>query len=407
MRSLLAPVFLAPALLAQSTWHVDVHAPEPGDGSIAAPFARIQYALDRPTTLAGDTLLVAPGIYDERLVIAKDVRVIASAGPLATVVRPSSSGTAVQLSFSASSTSGPTFEGFTVVRNGGFTAAGVAGTSGTVRRCIVDGRGDGVGLRADYDLRIERCLVFDAYHGVLEVPYVGLAAVRDTIAVGNVRDLWLPNGGSFSVDHCCYSVANFAPNPEDVLADPLVRDLAGHDFHLGAGSPCIDAGNPASAPDPDGSRADIGPLPFDAGWSPFSAYCTATVNSLGCSPSVSASGTPSVTGTGPFTVTCAQQRNNKLGFLSYSLDSAQTPYQGGFLCLRAPVTRTFPSSSGGSSGVQDCSGTLAFDFGALLRSRTDPRLEPGREVSVQFWSRDPQAPFGGNRSNALRLRLQP
>ncbi len=36
-------------------------------------------------------------------------------------------------------------------------------------------------------------------------------------------------------------------------------------YHLQATSPCIDAGDPASPPDPDGTIADIGALPYDQG----------------------------------------------------------------------------------------------------------------------------------------------
>jgi hypothetical protein len=48
--------------------------------------------------------------------------------------------------------------------------------------------------------------------------------------------------------------------------DPLWFEPQGDDLHLRAGSPAINAGNPASPPDPDGSRADMGAIPFDPNW---------------------------------------------------------------------------------------------------------------------------------------------
>jgi hypothetical protein len=51
----------------------------------------------------------------------------------------------------------------------------------------------------------------------------------------------------------------------NINADPQFVNAAGYDYHLTAGSPCIDAGDPVSPPDPDGTRADIGALYFDQG----------------------------------------------------------------------------------------------------------------------------------------------
>ncbi|MBL7191584.1 right-handed parallel beta-helix repeat-containing protein [bacterium] len=52
----------------------------------------------------------------------------------------------------------------------------------------------------------------------------------------------------------------------NIFADPLFVNPAGGDFHLQAGSPCIDAGDPDSPPDPDGSIADMGAFPYDSSW---------------------------------------------------------------------------------------------------------------------------------------------
>jgi hypothetical protein len=45
--------------------------------------------------------------------------------------------------------------------------------------------------------------------------------------------------------------------------DPVFVDENGHDWHLTAGSPSIDAGWPGSPVDPDGTPADVGPFFFD------------------------------------------------------------------------------------------------------------------------------------------------
>lgn len=53
--------------LAQSTWYVDDDGTPPGSGTQVDPYTSLAYALDQPTTLDGDTLLVAEGTYHESI----------------------------------------------------------------------------------------------------------------------------------------------------------------------------------------------------------------------------------------------------------------------------------------------------------------------------------------------------
>jgi hypothetical protein len=52
------------------------------------------------------------------------------------------------------------------------------------------------------------------------------------------------------------------PGQGNIDSDPLFADPERGDFHLQWGSPCIDAGDPSSPPDPDGTRTDMGAFHF-------------------------------------------------------------------------------------------------------------------------------------------------
>jgi len=63
---------------------------------------------------------------------------------------------------------------------------------------------------------------------------------------------------------CCPLTLSGVGNITD---DPLFVNPIADNYNLQAGSPCIDAGNPNSPLDPDGTRADMGALYYDQGGS--------------------------------------------------------------------------------------------------------------------------------------------
>ncbi len=125
-------------------------------------------------------------------------------------------------------------------------------------------------------------------------------------------------------------------------------------------------------------------------------YCTAKTNALGCVPAISSSGSSSATAGSGFVVSGSNVRNNRPGLLLYSVSGrASDAFQGGFLCVRAPVKRTPGTNSGGSpSPANDCSGVYsidmnAFAFGALGGAPLLALSVPGTVVDIQWWGRDP------------------
>jgi hypothetical protein len=137
------------------------------------------------------------------------------------------------------------------------------------------------------------------------------------------------------------------------------------------------------------------------------SYCTAKVNSQGCTPAIGSSGTPSWTLATPFTVTASNELNQKTGLLFYGYAPSSAPFQGGFKCVASPTIRTAVQSSGGSTSGDDCTGAYAFELNGWIQSHADPLLLPGEEVFAQIWSRDPASASTTNLTNALRFTVRP
>ncbi|HVS10051.1 MAG TPA: hypothetical protein VMS76_09265 [Planctomycetota bacterium] len=124
-------------------------------------------------------------------------------------------------------------------------------------------------------------------------------------------------------------------------------------------------------------------------------YCTAKVNSLGCTPMIASAGTPSASAGSGFTVSASQVINNKPGILIYSLNGkAANPFGGGTLCVAAPIKRTPVGNSGGNNPPNDCSGQYSLDMNAFAVGALGGAPEPaltvaGTVVNCQWWGRDP------------------
>jgi hypothetical protein len=132
-------------------------------------------------------------------------------------------------------------------------------------------------------------------------------------------------------------------------------------------------------------------------------YCTAKINSLGCTPTIASTGFSSAGASSGFVVLCPNVRNNKSGLLFYGASGrATTPFQGGTLCVKSPIKRTPGVQSGGTPlPVNDCSGVYQLDMNAFaagaLGGNPLPALSViGTQINTQFWGRDPGFPAPNN-----------
>lgn len=172
--------------------------------------------------------------------------------------------------------------------------------------------------------------------------------------------------------------------------------------------PNINANNGTGVQEPAWVAARAQPSGVCQPSSSVTSYCTSKINSLGCVPTLTHSGSPSASGgPGSFTIHAQALLNGRLSFMMISALPRATAFQGGVLCIAPPRRRTPPGSSGGTAVGLDCSGALSLDMGALIAAGNDPRLAYGAIAYVQCWSRDPLDPNGSSLSNGLRITIGP
>ncbi len=132
-------------------------------------------------------------------------------------------------------------------------------------------------------------------------------------------------------------------------------------------------------------------------------YCTAKITSEGCIPAIAHAGFPSVSAPAAFTISVTQLLPNVSGILVWgSSGPASTPFLGGLLCMQGPFHRTAVQNT---LGAGSCTGSLSYDFNALIQAGTEPELQLGQQVQAQFWSRDTgfAAPDNVSLSDALQF----
>lgn len=382
-----ALVFAGPARA--QIWYVDANATPPGNGSPESPYSSVQYAIVQPTTLNGHVLLLAPGVYREAITIT---------GKSLTLRGAKGAGVTEVLGGAHLDAAIGLFDGLTL---GGVYVEFSFGV--TIERCVLRGsnRGLYVGLANVY---LRRSTVVGNTVGVEVKAGDGYLEMENSIVWNNQANHW----GNYVIcaDYCAGDLPSSSCGVGQLPGDPGTWDPIGADAHLLPGSPCIDAADPTLPPDPDGSPADIGAIPYDPRYVPTpTVYCNIKQNSQGCLPSIQADGPPSVSSSHPFRIGAHDLIGRQVAVLWYSVAGpANTLQQGIKHCTAAPRSvATLGPAQGATSSA--CSGFVSYDFNALVQSGLDPDLVAGTMVYAQWWYRDPLLVPGGGWTNAVRFGI--
>lgn len=91
-----------------------------------------------------------------------------------------------------------------------------------------------------------------------------------------------------------------------------------------------------------------------------SVFCDGKVNSAGCTPTISWTGSPTLTGPDDFVIDGADFTNGEFGVLVHSTMPDAVPFGGGTLCVGGPTYERPAMLTGGTAGPAgvDCSGVF-------------------------------------------------
>jgi hypothetical protein len=184
--------------------------------------------------------------------------------------------------------------------------------------------------------------------------------------------------GSLISSYC--NIEGFAPGVGIIDADPLWADPVNLDYRLLAGSPCIDSGDPSSSLDPDGTRADMGAIPFENAFDDLGGGVAGTAGPVVLEAQSTLVGGDGVifalSGTAPFQSTLLLLGASQLG----------APFKGGTLW---PVPTALI-------------GLVTNGAGQLTLSTTwPPAIPSGFQLWAQFWHPDAGAVAGFAGSNGV------
>ncbi len=279
----------------------------------------LQAAVD--VAAPGDTILLEPGLHtgpgNHDVLLDKALLVAGTAGAAECVIDAAQAGRVVLVEGAAVTLRGLTLRGGLAGNPGGGALLAQAGAGVALQDCVLSGNaapaqsGGALRARNGATLDLVRCVVADNQAGFggaldllagsadlrgctlsgnlaqgafgagvgdsLRVLGGGLLVLRDTIVRdgpgGAAAGIHLQGAGTAAdIAYCdveggqagvaITSGAMLAWGAGNLDAEPIFKDAAGGDFRLSGGSPCIDSGDPAGAPDADGTAPDMGAMAF-------------------------------------------------------------------------------------------------------------------------------------------------
>jgi len=254
--------------------YINIPPHDPTTINVPADFPTIQEAIDYSTN--DDIIVVSPGIYDEQInFLGKAIHVRSSDGPLETIITNSAYNNLVTFTNGESSTS--ILEGFNL--EGGSIAILCENAGPTIKNNILSNQniynwgaislgGENHAIVGESPAVIINNTIINCNNGGISTFSTIAPVIMNNIIAFNSH--YGIHRNSTGLPHPIMSYNNVYGNSEsfqniDELGDGAlsINPVFNSDYSLSELSPCIDAGNPnPEFNDPDGSRNDIGAVPY-------------------------------------------------------------------------------------------------------------------------------------------------
>jgi len=263
-------------------------------------YTAIQDAIDAPTTVNGDTVLVSGGTYVEWIHYdGKAINVKSVKGADHTTIDGNANGAVV--SFWLDEGADSVLDGFKITNGLNSLGGGIfcSSSSPTITNCTISGNSagdDGGGISCGWgsSLTISNCTISGnsaGYYGGgiysygYSSPMINNCTISGNSAINSGGGIYCASSSSPYIVNTIFwdngSEVAGSGNPKlsycdiqggyqglgNIDEDPLFVDPEAGDYHLGDGSPCIDAGHPRIY-DSDSSRSDMGTYGGGGGWDP-------------------------------------------------------------------------------------------------------------------------------------------
>lgn len=264
-------------------------------------------------------------------------------------------------------------EGCLLVNNSAQRGGAAAGPGRPIRSCTFVNNDAVTAGGAGFDVDMDSCITAG------NTPD-GVAGPQSTVTFSNLADAFVPGQGNIN-------------------ADPLFWGPVTGDWRLRPGSPCIGAANPAA------SRPDMGAFAFDPGYvGAPGAYCSSKLDVVGCIPSLGVDRAPSLSGA-PSAVTIQDMPGQRAALLFVGLAPADTPFQGGRLCVGGFLVRSAIFMSSPAAAPCDGLATLSLTGADLVALG----FTPGDTLYLQGFYRAGPGPLpdGLGLTNGVELVLVP